>query len=44
MNRSEVSGMSAVCVAAPEEGGEDEGPDLPSGLFHLNKAGIYLEA
>lgn len=44
MNRSEVSGMTVVAVAAPEEGGESDSPDLPSGLFHLNKAGIYLEA
>jgi hypothetical protein len=43
MNRSEVSGMTVV-VAAPEEGGESDSPDLPSGLFHSNKAGIYLEA
>jgi hypothetical protein len=44
MNRSEVSGMIGVCDASPDEGGESEGPDLPSGLFHLNRAGIYLEA
>jgi hypothetical protein len=43
-NRSEVPGMTAVTVAAPEEGGEPDSPDLPSGLFHLNRAGIYLEA
>jgi hypothetical protein len=44
MNRSEVSGMTVVSVAASEEVSEPESPDLPSGFFHLNSAGIYLEA
>jgi hypothetical protein len=44
MNRSEVSGMTVVSVAASEEVSESESPDLPSGFFHLNSAGIYLEA
>jgi hypothetical protein len=44
MNRSEVSGMTAVSTAAPDEGGESDGPDLRSGLLHLNIADRYLEA
>ncbi len=44
MNRSEVSGMTAVSTTAPDEGGESDGPDLRSGLLHLNIADRYLEA
>ena len=44
MNRSEVSGMTVVPVAASEESSDPDSPDLQSGLFHLNKAGKYLEA
>ena len=44
MNRSELPGMTAVTVAAPEESSEPDSPDLRSGLFHLNRAVMYLEA
>jgi hypothetical protein len=44
MNRSKVSRMTVVSVAAPEEASEPESPDLRSGFFHLNRAGKVLEA
>ena len=44
MNQCEVSGKTNVTVAAPEEAGEPEGPDLHSGLFNLNTEVMALEA
>ena len=44
MNRSEVSGMTAVPVAASEEADEPDSPHLQSGLLHLNRVTINLEA
>ena len=44
MNRSEVSGMTAVPVAASEEADEPDSPHLLSGLFNLNRASKVLEA
>jgi len=41
MNRSEVFGMNAVPVAASDESGESDGPDLRSGLFNLHKFVIF---
>lgn len=36
--------MTAVTTTAPDEGGELDGPDLRSGLLHLNISDRYLEA
>jgi len=44
MKRREVSGMTAVPLAASEQSSEPDGPDLRSGLFNLNIAGMVLEA
>ncbi len=43
-DRSEVPGMNAVPAAAPEESSDPDSPDLRSGLFHLNRVRMYLEA
>jgi hypothetical protein len=44
MNRSQVSGVITLTVAASEEDSEPDSPDLRSGLFHLIHAGMHLEA